>query len=73
MSTINIDMTDTEQTSLEDGWRRQVLIAVQRLRYGSVEIVVHEGRVVQIETREKVRFDGTGRRSPDNRGRGKNP
>lgn len=26
------------------------------LRYGSVEIVVHEGAVTQIERREKIRF-----------------
>lgn len=25
--------------------------------YGSIEIVVHDGRIVQIERREKVRFD----------------
>ncbi len=25
--------------------------------YGSIEITVHEGRVTQIERREKVRFD----------------
>ena len=35
----------------------------------SVEVVVHEGRVVQIERREKVRFDEAGRRRPDGRGR----
>ena len=30
--------------------------AVSGLAYGSVEIVVHDSRVVQIERREKVRF-----------------
>lgn len=38
----------------------EVLGALARLlrevRYGSIEIVVHEGRVTQIERREKVRF-----------------
>jgi hypothetical protein len=29
---------------------------LRELRYGSIEIVVHEGRVTQIERREKVRF-----------------
>jgi hypothetical protein len=33
-----------------------LLAAVRALRYGSVEVVVHDGRVVQIETRERVRF-----------------
>jgi hypothetical protein len=36
---------------------RRILQAVRSLEYGSIEIVVHEGRVVQIERREKVRFD----------------
>jgi hypothetical protein len=46
-----------------------VLEAVRALRFGSIEIVVHEGRVVQIETRARVRFDEAGRRRPDMRGR----
>jgi hypothetical protein len=33
-----------------------ILDAVRSLRYGSVEIVVHDSRVVQIECREKIRF-----------------
>jgi hypothetical protein len=30
---------------------------VAALRYGVVQVVVHEGRVVQIECTEKVRID----------------
>jgi hypothetical protein len=41
--------------------------AVSGLRFGSVEVLVHDGRVVQIETREKVRF--TEDRRPDDRRR----
>jgi hypothetical protein len=41
--------------------------AVEKLRYGSVEVLVHDGRVLQVETREKVRF--TEDRRPDDRGR----
>jgi hypothetical protein len=29
---------------------------VRELRFGSIEIVVHDGRITQIERREKVRF-----------------
>ena len=36
---------------------QSLLRAVGALRYGSVELLVHDGRVVQIETREKVRFE----------------
>jgi hypothetical protein len=36
---------------------RRILEAVGSLEYGSVEIVVHDSQVVQIERREKLRFD----------------
>jgi hypothetical protein len=36
---------------------RRILRAVRSLDYGSVEVVVHDSRVVQIERREKVRFE----------------
>jgi hypothetical protein len=35
---------------------RELLAALRDLKYGSVEIVVHDSRVVQIERREKVRL-----------------
>lgn len=31
--------------------------ALKGIRFGAVEIVIHEGRIVQIERKEKVRFD----------------
>ena len=33
---------------------------VRELRFGSIEIIVHEGRITQIERREKVRFVPSG-------------
>mgnify|MGYP001006329377 CR=1 FL=1 len=36
---------------------QKILEALAGLRYGSVEITVHDARVVQVERREKVRFD----------------
>jgi hypothetical protein len=62
-------MTQIAAPRSEAGWEREVLEAVRALRFGSIEIVVHDGRVVQIETRAKVRFDEAGRRRPDTRGR----
>lgn len=41
---------------------RQILLAIKNIRYGSVEIIIHDSKVVQIERKEKVRFpDPTGR------------
>lgn len=34
--------------------------AVKGLRFGTVEIVVHEGRIVQVERREKYRLGHLG-------------
>lgn len=37
-----------------------ILQALNGIRYGSVEITVHESRVVQIERKEKFRLDAVG-------------
>ena len=36
---------------------QEILRAIESVRFGSIEITVHEGRVTQIEKREKVRFN----------------
>jgi hypothetical protein len=56
MSISPIDSIDTTATETASAWELAVRKSVLSLRYGSVEIVVHDGRVVQVETREKVRF-----------------
>ena len=38
-------------------WTQKILRALQEIRYGSVEIIIHDSRVVQIERREKIRID----------------
>ncbi|NOS89820.1 MAG: YezD family protein [Methylococcaceae bacterium] len=35
----------------------QIALVLQGIRFGSIEIVIHDGKVVQIERREKLRFD----------------
>lgn len=46
--------------------------ALAGLAYGAVEIVVHNGRIVQIERREKFRFEG-GAQVPELRPPGSTP
>jgi hypothetical protein len=57
---------DMGATATGEGDRlaREILRAVRGLRYGSVEITIHDGQVVQIERREKVRLErkGSGRK-----------
>lgn len=35
----------------------ELRLALQAIRYGTIELVIHNGRVVQLERREKVRFE----------------
>lgn len=35
--------------------RREILSAIANIGYGSVEVIIHDGKVVQIERREKIR------------------
>lgn len=41
----------------EAKWLELVVQNVKSLRYGVVEIVVHDSRVIQIEKTERVRLD----------------
>ncbi len=36
---------------------RELVEALRSIRYGAIELVIHDGRVVQLERREKVRVD----------------
>ncbi len=36
-----------------------ILHALKGLRFGSIEITIHDAKVVQIERKEKIRFDKT--------------
>ena len=35
----------------------RILLAMKDLRFGSVEVVIHDSKVVQIERKEKIRID----------------
>lgn len=40
-------------------WVEIVERQVRALKFGSVQITVHDGRVVQVETSSKIRFEKT--------------
>ncbi len=42
----------------EPAWSKHVRAQVASLRFGAVQIQVHEGRVVQVERTERLRFEG---------------
>ncbi len=39
--------------------RERIVLALRGLQFGAVEITVHNGRIVQIERREKLRLDSS--------------
>ena len=67
-------MAKFEAKRIEDGQtdrrlspeiEQEILRAIARIDYGSIEVVVHDGKVVQIERREKIRVvrDEPGRKN----------
>jgi len=47
------------KSDLPPEWLRVVQEKVESLRFGVVQLVVHDGRVTQIERTEKTRLPGT--------------
>lgn len=62
MTVSRADQDITTQHS-ERAIEQAILLALKGIRFGSIEIIVHDSRVVQIERKEKMRFDGTPLRS----------
>jgi hypothetical protein len=50
------EQEEKKQAETGDLVGRRILNALRGLKFGSVEITVHEGRIVQIERREKHRL-----------------
>ncbi len=40
-----------------------ILEAIQGIRYGSVEVVIHDSKIVQVEKKEKIRFEKSGEKN----------
>lgn len=51
-------MSAVSATVNEADVQRELLRSIASLRFGTVEVTVHNGRIVQIERREKIRFNG---------------
>lgn len=49
--------TRTPDRSAPPSWLELVRVQVETLRYGVVQVVVHDGRVTQIERTEKTRLE----------------
>lgn len=51
--------SDANNGWAEPEWLVVLKQQIESLRFGTVQVVVHEGRVVQLEKAEKVRFEGS--------------
>jgi hypothetical protein len=64
MNRSNPDLPSTSPGAPDDAVlrriEREIVQGLREIRYGSIEIVIQDGRVVQIERREKVRLDNQG-------------
>jgi hypothetical protein len=47
----------TGPSALPPALAKELTEALRSIRYGAIELVIHDGRVVQLERREKVRFE----------------
>lgn len=56
MSSRSGSVPTTSALELPSELAGQIALALRSLRYGAIELTVHEGAVVQIERREKVRI-----------------
>ncbi|MCL6456904.1 MAG: YezD family protein [Gorillibacterium sp.] len=44
---------------VDELWKERISSTLNGLEYGTVQIIVHDGRIVQIERTERKRFDPT--------------
>lgn len=51
MSKIN-----TTEFNAKEGWLSLIERKVKGLRFGAVQVIIHEGKVTQVEVTEKTRF-----------------
>ncbi|MDB5085455.1 MAG: hypothetical protein JWN30_2341 [Bacilli bacterium] len=46
-----------KRLQIDELWKDQILSSLDGLEYGVVQIIVHDGKIVQIERTERKRFD----------------
>ncbi len=57
MKKTTIDHVSPEQRASDPNWLQVVAEKVQTMRFGVIQIVVHDSKVVQIERTERTRYD----------------
>lgn len=60
-TTTGINGDNQNESNPQDEVIRRIVSAISGVRFGSVEVVIQDSRVVQIERKEKFRLDKPGR------------
>ncbi|UHA72380.1 YezD family protein [Paenibacillus sp. 481] len=56
------DVTQQAEDQLDPRWLDRITDQLKGLKYGSVFIVVHDSKIVQIDRTERVRYEQEGKR-----------
>ena len=59
MSVVNISNPQKKLSASESELLREVELALRTIRYGSVVLTVHDGRLVEVNKTERIRNRGT--------------
>lgn len=57
------DQLITMAQSIEIRQIKEILKDLKKIKFGSIEIIVHNGEIVQIEKREKIRIERQSRQT----------
>lgn len=57
MSLVHSKSTVEQESDVLAAIANAIILIQKQTGYGSIEVTVHDGRVTQIERREKVRFE----------------
>jgi hypothetical protein len=55
-----INTTSIKNRRMPVDIRQEIFRAIDAIQYGSIEIIIHDGQITQIECREKIRIDRLG-------------
>lgn len=64
MDSSSIKGPESDASELEQRVFRELARTLRSMRFGSVLLTVHEGRVVEIHRTEKIRMTGLGSKDP---------
>ncbi|MEO3946934.1 YezD family protein [Gorillibacterium sp. CAU 1737] len=56
---------------IDDEWKERIAASLNGMEYGTVQVIVHDGRIVQIERTERKRFDLPQEKKLDSEPKGK--